>query len=154
MTLALLTVPVVIVSTEEALAAVPRELREGSLALSATKIQTVLRVVLPSATPGVLTGAILAMARGAGEVAPLMLTGVVNLAPSMPLDGYFPYVHLDRKFMHVGFHIYDVGFQFPNVEAAKPMVYATVLLLLVIVVALNLTAILVRNRLRRRYICG
>ena len=94
------------------------------------------------------------MARGAGEVAPLMLTGVVNLAPSMPLDGYFPYVHLDRKFMHVGFHIYDVGFQSSNVEAAKPMVYATVLLLLVIVVALNLTAILVRNRLRRRYICG
>ena len=94
------------------------------------------------------------MARGAGEVAPLMLTGVVKLAPSMPLDGYFPYVHLDRKFMHLGFHIYEAGFQSPNVEAAKPMVYATALLLLVIVVALNLTAILVRNRLRRRSIRG
>lgn len=154
MTLALLTVPVVIVSTEEALAAVPRELREGSLALEATKIQTVLRVVLPSATPGVLGEAILAMVRGAGDVGPLMLTGVVKLAPSMPLDVYFPWVHFDRKFMHLGFHIYEAGFQSPNVEAAKPMVYATALLLLVIVVALNLTAILVRNRLRRRSIRG
>jgi phosphate transport system permease protein len=151
LTLALLTVPVVIVSTEEALAAVPRELREGSLALGATKIQTVLRVVLPCATPGVLTGAILAMARGAGEVAPLMITGVVKLAPSLPVDGHFPFVHLERKFMHLGFHIYDVGFQSPNVEAAKPMVFATTLLLLLLVVALNLAAILIRNRLRRRY---
>jgi phosphate transport system permease protein len=151
LTLALLTVPVVIVSTEEALAAVPRELREGSLALGATKIQTVLRVVLPCATPGVLTGAILAMARGAGEVAPLMITGVVKLAPALPVDSHFPFVHLERKFMHLGFHIYDVGFQSPNVEAAKPMVFATTLLLLLLVVALNLAAILIRNRLRRRY---
>lgn len=154
LTLALLTVPVVIVSTEEALAAVPRELREGSLALGGTKIQTVLRVVLPCATPGVLTGAILAMARGAGEVAPLMITGVVKLAPSMPVDGHFPYVHLERKFMHLGFHIFDVGFQPPNVEAAKPILFATTLLLLLIVVALNLAAILIRNRLRRRYAVG
>ena len=92
-----------------------------------------------------------AMARGAREVAPLMLTGVVKLAPDLPLDGSFPYFHLDRKFMHLGFHIYDVGFQSPNVEAAKPMVYMTTIFLLLIVVLLNLTAIIVRNRLRRRF---
>jgi len=94
---------------------------------------------------------ILAMARGAGEVAPLMITGVVKLAPDLPLDGFFPFLHLERKFMHLGFHIYDVGFQSPNVEAAKPMVYATAVLLLVVVMLLNLTAIVVRNRLRRTY---
>ena len=151
LTLALLTVPVVIVAAEEALAAVPRSMREASLAAGATKWQTVQRVVLPAAAPGILTGLILAMARGAGEVAPLMITGVVKLAPDLPLDRFFPFVHLDRKFMHLGFHIYDVGFQSPNVEAAKPMVYATTILLLAIVVLLNLTAILVRNRLRRKY---
>jgi phosphate transport system permease protein len=151
LTLSLLTVPVVIVAAEEALSAVPRSMREASLATGATKFQTILRVVLPAAAPGILTGLILAMARGAGEVAPLMITGVVKLAPDMPLDGLFPYLHLERKFMHLGFHIYDVGFQSPNVEAAKPMVYATAVLLLVIVVLLNLTAIVVRNRLRKKY---
>ena len=151
LTLALLTVPVVIVASEEALSAVPRSIREASLALGATKFQTILRVVLPSAAPGILTGLILAMARGAGEVAPLMLTGVVKLAPDLPLDGVFPFFHLDRKFMHLGFHIYDVGFQSPNVEAAKPMVYMTTIFLLLIVILLNLTAIIVRNRLRRRF---
>jgi phosphate transport system permease protein len=151
LTLSLLTVPVVIVASEEALSAVPRSMREASLATGATKFQTIMRVVLPSAAPGILTGLILAMARGAGEVAPLMITGVVKLAPDMPLDGYFPYLHLERKFMHLGFHIYDVGFQSPNVEAAKPMVYATAVLLLLIVVLLNLTAIVVRNRLRKKY---
>jgi phosphate transport system permease protein len=151
LTLALLTVPVVIVASEEALAAVPRSVREASLALGATKFQTILRVVLPAAAPGILTGLILAMARGAGEVAPLMLTGVVKLAPDLPLDGTFPFFHLDRKFMHLGFHIYDVGFQSPNVEAAKPMVYMTTIFLLLIVILLNLTAIIVRNRLRRRF---
>ncbi len=151
LTLALLTVPVVIVASEEALAAVPRSMREASLAMGATKFQTILRVVLPAAAPGILTGLILAMARGAGEVAPLMLTGVVKLAPELPLDGFFPFFHLDRKFMHLGFHIYDVGFQSPNVEAAKPMVYTTTIFLLMIVVALNFTAIVVRNRLRRKY---
>jgi phosphate transport system permease protein len=151
LTLALLTVPVVIVASEEALAAVPRSVREASLALGATKFQTILRVVLPSAAPGILTGLILAMARGAGEVAPLMLTGVVKLAPDLPFDGTFPFFHLDRKFMHLGFHIYDVGFQSPNVEAAKPMVYMTTILLLLIVVLLNLTAIVVRDRLRKRF---
>jgi phosphate transport system permease protein len=151
LTLALLTVPVVIVAAEEALAAVPRSAREASLAMGATKFQTILRVVLPAAAPGILTGLILAMARAAGEVAPLMLTGVVKLAPELPLDGFFPFFHLDRKFMHLGFHIYDVGFQSPNVEAAKPMVYMTTILLLVIVVTMNLTAIVVRNHLREKY---
>ena len=154
LTLALLTVPVVIVASEEALAAVPRSMREASLAMGATKFQTILRVVLPAAAPGILTGLILAMARGAGEVAPLMLTGVVKLAPELPLDGFFPFLHLDRKFMHLGFHIYDVGFQSPNVEAAKPMVYTTTIFLLIIVVLLNLTAIIVRNKLRERYKTG
>jgi phosphate transport system permease protein len=154
LTLSLLTVPVVIVASEEALAAVPRSMREASLAMGATKFQTILRVVLPAAAPGILTGLILAMARGAGEVAPLMLTGVVKLAPELPLDGFFPFFHLDRKFMHLGFHIYDVGFQSPNVEAAKPMVYTTTIFLLLIVLLLNLTAILVRNRLREKYKTG
>ena len=151
LTLALLTVPVVIVSTEEGLAAVPREFREGSLALGATKLETMLKVVIPSALPGILTGLILAMARAAGEVAPLMLTGVVKLAPSLPLDGSWPFLHFDRKFMHLGFHIYDVGFQSPNVEAAKPMVYITTLVLITVVVLLNLTAIVLRNHLRKKY---
>jgi len=150
LTLALLTVPVVIVATEESLAAIPREWREGSLALGATKWETIRKVVLPGALPGILTGMILAMARGAGEVAPLMITGVVKLAPTLPLDSYWPFIHMERKFMHLGFHIYDVGFQSPNVEAAKPMVFMTTLLLIAIIVALNLTAITVRNRLRSR----
>jgi phosphate transport system permease protein len=150
LTLALLTLPVVIVATEEALAAVPRNQREGSLALGATKWQTLWNVVLPGASPGILTGLILAMARGAGEVAPLMLTGVVKLAPSLPLDATFPFLHLDRKFMHLGFHIYDVGFQSPNSEAAKPMVFMTALLLLLIVLVLNIFALHLRQKLRRR----
>jgi len=150
LTLALLTVPVVIVATEEALAAVPSANREGALALGSTKWEMIRRVVLPHALPGILTGMILAVARGAGEVAPLMLTGAVKLAKDMPFDGAAPFFHLDRKFMHLGFHIYDLGFQSPNVEAAKPMVYATTLLLIVLVVALNVTAIVVRARLRRK----
>ncbi len=150
LTLALLTVPVVVVATEEALGAVARSQREASLAMGATKWQTLWNVVLPSATPGILTGLILAIARGAGEVAPLMLTGVVKLAPSMPMDGTFPFLHLDRKFMHLGFHIYDVGFQSPNSEAAKPMVFMTAFLLLLVVVVLNLFALNLRRKLRSR----
>ncbi len=150
LTLSLLTVPVVIVAAEEGLAAIPRGMREASLALGATKLETMWRVVLPAVMPAALTGLILAMARAAGEVAPLMITGVVKLAPALPLDGHAPFLHLDRKFMHLGFHIYDVGFQSPNVDAARPMVYTTTILLLLIVVALNLTAIVVRNRIRRR----
>jgi phosphate transport system permease protein len=151
LTLALLTVPVVIVSTEEGLTRIPRAVREGSLALGATKAETLFRVVLPMASPSILTGVILAIARAAGEVAPLMLVGVVKLAPSLPVDGEFPFVHLERKFMHLGFHIYDVGFQSPNVEAARPLVYATALLLVGIIVVLNLTAIMLRSRLEARY---
>jgi len=151
LTLALLTLPVVIVATEEGLAAVPRDIREASLALGATKFETTWHVVLPAVMPSILTGLILAMARAAGEVAPLMVTGVVKLAPTLPFDGTWPYMHLDRKFMHLGFHIYDVGFQSPNVDAARPMVFATTLLLLTIVVALNLTAISFRNYLRKRH---
>ncbi|MGQ0657421.1 MAG: phosphate ABC transporter permease PstA [Chromatiales bacterium] len=151
LTLALLTVPVVIVATEEGLSRIPKSIREGSLALGATKAETLWRTVLPMATPGMMTGVILAIARAAGEVAPLMLVGVVKLAPSLPLDGNFPYLHLDRKFMHLGFHIYDVGFQSPNVEAARPLVYATALLLVVVIVILNLAAIRIRNRLREKY---
>jgi phosphate transport system permease protein len=151
LTLALLTVPVVIVATEEALAAIPRGIREASLSLGATKFQTLVRVLLPMATPGIITGFVLAMARAAGEVAPLMITGVVKLAPTLPIDGQFPYVHLDRKFMHLGFHIYDVGFQSPNVEAAKPMVFITTLLLVSIVVVLSMTAIILRNNMQKRY---
>ena len=151
LTLALLTVPVVIVSTEEGLTRIPRSLREGSMALGATQAETLFRVILPMASPAILTGVILAVARAAGEVAPLMLVGVVKLAPTLPLDASFPYLHLDRKFMHLGFHIYDVGFQSPNVEAARPLVYATALLLVTLIVALNLTAITLRGRLERLY---
>ena len=151
LTLALLTVPVAIVSTEEGLAAIPRDYREASAGLGATKFETIWRVVIPVAMPGILTGFILAIARATGEVAPLMLTGVVKLAPDLPLDGSFPFVHLDRKFMHLGFHIYDVGFQSPNVEAAMPMIYVTTLVLLIIVISLNLLAIALRQRLRKKY---
>ncbi|MDA1075552.1 MAG: phosphate ABC transporter permease PstA [Proteobacteria bacterium] len=151
LTLALLTVPVVIVSTEEGLTRIPRSIREGSLALGATKAETLFKVVLPVASPSIFTGVILAVARAAGEVAPLMLVGVVKLAPTLPLDGNFPYLHLERKFMHLGFHIYDVGFQSPNVDAARPLVYATALLLVLLIVGLNLTAIMLRTRLEDRY---
>jgi len=150
LTLALLTVPVVIVATEEGLAAVPQMVRQGSRALGATQFETLLRVVLPAAAPGMLTGLILAMARAAGEVAPLMIVGMVKLAPTLPIDQHAPFVHLERKFMHLGFHIYDVGFQSPNVEAAAPLVFATTALLIVMVMSLNLAAILLRNRLRGR----
>lgn len=150
-TLALLTLPVVIVSTEEGLARIPKSIREGSLALGATKLETLWLTVLPMASPAMMTGLILAVARAAGEVAPLMLVGVVKLAPTLPLDGNYPFLHLDRKFMHLGFHIYDVGFQSPNVEAARPLVYATSLLLVLVIVGLNLSAILIRNHLREKY---
>lgn len=150
-TLALLTLPVVIVATEEGLARIPRSLKEGSLALGATKAETLWRVVLPMATPSIMTGVILAIARAAGEVAPLMLVGVVKLAPNLPLDLNAPFLHLERKFMHLGFHIYDVGFQSPNVEAARPLVYATAFLLVLVVALLNLSAVGLRNRLREKY---
>lgn len=151
LTLALLTLPVVIVSTEEGLSRIPRSIREGSLALGATQWEMLWRTVLPIASPGIITGLILSIARAAGEVAPLMLVGVVKLSPVIPLDGNFPFLHLDRKFMHLGFHIYDVGFQSPNVEAARPLVYATALVLILVVLVLNLAAIRVRNKLSERF---
>ena len=151
LTLAILAVPVVIVATEEGLARIPRALREGSLALGATKAETLWKVVLPMASPAMMTGLILAVARAAGEVAPLMLVGVVKLAPSLPVDGNYPYLHLDQKIMHLGFHIYDVGFQSPNVEAARPLVYATALLLVLVIALLNLSAVYIRNQLREKY---
>ncbi|OQW95932.1 MAG: phosphate ABC transporter, permease protein PstA [Beggiatoa sp. IS2] len=150
-TLALLTLPVVIVSTEEGLSRIPSSIREGSLALGATKAETLWRTVLPMASPAMMTGLILAIARAAGEVAPLMLVGVVKLAPSLVLDGNYPFLHLERKFMHLGFHIYDVGFQSPNVEAARPLVYMTSFLLVTVIITLNLTAIWIRNHLREKY---
>lgn len=151
LTLALLTVPVVIVATEEGLARIPSSVREGSLALGATKAETLWRTVLPMSSPAIMTGLILAVARAAGEVAPLMLVGAVKLAPSLPVDLNAPFVHLERKFMHLGFHIYDVGFQSPNVEAARPLVYATALILVLVIILLNLSAIYIRNHLREKY---
>jgi len=151
LTLALLTLPIVIVSTEEGLSRIPSTIRQGSLALGATKAETLWKVVVPLATPAMMTGLILAIARAAGEVAPLMLVGVVKLAPALPVDGNYPYLHLDQKIMHLGFHIYDVGFQSPNVEAARPLVYATSLTLVILIIALNITAIKIRNNLREKY---
>lgn len=150
LTLALLTLPVVIVSTEEAIAAVPQSLREASYGCGASRWQTVSRVVLPGAMPGVMTGTILAMARGAGEVAPLMVVGAVKLAPELPVEARFPFVYGDRSFMHLGFHIFDLGFQSPDSEAARGMVWTTTLLLIVLVVTMNLAAIALRGRLRRK----
>ncbi len=151
LTLALLTLPVVIVSTEEGLARIPSTIRQGSLALGATKAETLWKVVVPLATPAMMTGLILAIARAAGEVAPLMLVGVVKLAPTLPIDGNFPFLHLERKIMHLGFHIYDVGFQSPHAEAAEQLVYATALILVLLIVILNLSAITIRNHLREKY---
>jgi phosphate transport system permease protein len=151
LTMALLTLPVVIVATDEGLARIPRALREGGLALGATKAEVIMRIVLPMTTPAIMTGLILAVARAAGEVAPLMLVGVVKKVTELPVNLNAPFIHLDQKFMHLGFHIYDVGFQSPNVEAAQPLVYATSLLLVVLIVSLNLAAIMIRNRLREKY---
>lgn len=151
LTLALMTLPVVIVASEEALAAVPKGAREAALACGASKWQTIQRVVLPSALPGIMTGVILAMARGAGEVAPLMLTGVVKLSPTLPFDTEFPFIHADRKFMHLGFHIYDLGFQSPDADAARPVLFATTLFLILLVVIMNVAAIRLRNWLRDKY---
>lgn len=151
LTMAMLTLPVVIVSTEEGLARVPRSLREGSLALGATRAEALFRVVLPAASQAVLTGLILAVARATGEVAPLILVGVAKYAPTLPVSGDFPFVHLDRQFMHLGFYIYDLGFQSPYIETAEGMVFATALLLVLIVLLLNLAAVMLRSRLRNAF---
>lgn len=151
LTLALLTLPVVIVATEESLSAVPNSMREGSYACGASKWQTIRRIVLPRAMPGVLTGLILAVARGAGEVAPLMLVGVASYAPELPVDGDFPYVHPERQFMHLAYSIYWTSSQSPNSEAAKPLVFTMTLLLIALIAILNLLATWLRSRLRRRF---
>ncbi|WP_261874757.1 phosphate ABC transporter permease PstA [Vibrio rarus] len=151
LTLAMLTLPVVVVTIEDGLSRIPKSVRDGAFALGATKSETIFRVVLPMALPAVLTALILAVARAAGEVAPLMLVGVVKLAPSLPIDGQFPYIHLERKFMHLGFHIYDAGFQTTNLEGAKSLVYATSMLLVTVIIGLNLIAIRIRNSLRNSY---
>ncbi|MGB9095480.1 phosphate ABC transporter permease PstA [Erwinia sp.] len=151
LTLALLTLPVVIVATEEGLSRIPDSLRQGSLALGATQAETLWHVTLPLAVPAMLTGLILAVARAAGETAPLMLVGVVKMVPELPIDAVFPYLHLDRKFMHLGFQIYDLAFQSPNAQADRPLVFATALLLVTIILALNLLAMVLRHRLRERY---
>ena len=151
LTLAVLTLPVVIVATEEGLTRIPSSVRHGSLALGATQFETMWRIVLPMASPAIITGLILAVARAAGEVAPLMLVGAVKFASNLPVDTQFPYLHLERKFMHLGFHIYDVGFQTTNIESARPLVYATSFLLVTVIVGLNLTAISIRNNLREKY---
>jgi phosphate transport system permease protein len=152
LTLALLTLPVVIVTTEEAIAAVPSSMREGSYACGASKWQTIRRIVLPRALPGIMTGMILAMARGAGEVAPLMLVGAVKMAASLPVDTLYPFLHAQRKFMHLAFHIFDLGFQSSNSEAAKPMVFTTTLLLIAIIAFLNIAAVWLRGHLRRKFV--
>lgn len=143
LTLAVLTLPVVIVSTEEALRAVPQELRQASLALGATRSQTIARVVLPGALPGILTGAILAIARGAGEVAPILFTGVAYYLPELPHSVF-------SQFMHMGYHVYVLATQSPDVEASRPALFATVLTLLALTFALNLIAVVIRGRMRRR----
>lgn len=151
LTLALLTLPVVIVATEEGLSSIPLSVRYGSLALGATKAETLWHVVLPMAVPAMMTGLILAVARAAGETAPLMLVGVVKSVPVLPVDDVFPYLHLERKFMHLGFQIYDLAFQSPDVEAVRPLVCITALLLVLIVAGLNLAAIGIRHVLREKY---
>jgi phosphate transport system permease protein len=141
LTLSLLTLPVVIVSTEEALRAIPRELREASYALGATKLQTIIRIIIPQALPGIFTGGILAISRGAGEVAPIMFTGVAYYLPYLP-------GRLNDQFMELGYHIYVMATQSPDVEKTKPILYGTVLVLLLLTFLLNFVAIFIRSRIR------
>jgi len=143
LTMALLTLPVVIVSVEEAIKTVPRELREASLALGATKWQTIRKVVLPNSLTGILTGGILAVSRGAGEVAPILFTGAAYFLPKLPDS-------LSDQFMELGYHIYIMSTQSPDVEATKGIQYATTLVLLLLTFGLNFSAIFIRYRLRKR----
>lgn len=145
LTLALLTLPVVIISTEEALKAIPRDLKDASYALGATKLQTIARVILPQALPGIFTGAILAVSRGAGEVAPIMFTGAAYYLPYLPND-------LTDQFMELGYHVYVMTTQSPDVEKTLPILYGTVLVLLLLTFLLNLVAVLIRSRIRSRRI--
>ncbi len=151
LTMALLTLPVVIVSTEEGLSRIPKNTKRGCVALGATRFETLYKVLLPMASPAIITGLILAIARAAGEVAPLMLVGVVKSAPTLPVDGTFPFIHLDRQFMHLGFEIFDSGFQSPNMDSSAPLVYATAMLLILVILMLNITAVSLRNHLSVKY---
>jgi phosphate transport system permease protein len=151
LTMGILTLPVVIVATEEGLSRVPSNLRTGALALGATKYETIIKVVLPMASPGILTGVILAIARAAGEVAPLILVGAVKFAPTLPIDSTFPFVHLERQFMHLGVFIYDGAFHNQIQSQVSSLMFATCMLLLLIVILLNLSAIILRNKLRQKY---
>lgn len=154
LTMAVLTLPVVIVATEEGLRRVPEGLKAGSYALGATKIETIVKTILPIASPGIMTGVILAIARAAGEVAPLMLVGAVKFAPNLPFDGEFPYLHLDRQFMHLGVLIYDGAFHSQTDAKSASMMFAACLLLLFVVFVLNVLAVILRTRLRKRYLQG
>lgn len=149
--LALLTLPVVIVTTEEALQRIPKSLRESALSLGATRSEALLYVLLPIVRPAILTGLILAIARAAGEVAPLMLVGVAKLTAGLPIDGTFPYLHVERKFMHLGFHIYDMATRSVHIDQTGSVIFAATLVLLLLVWALNMTAIILRTRLQRQY---
>ncbi len=144
LTLSVLTLPVVIVSTEEALRVIPQEIKDASYALGATKLQTIWKVVLPQAMPGILTGGILAISRGAGEVAPIMFTGAAYYLPFLPS-------RLNDQFMELGYHIYVMATQSPDVERTKPILYGTVLVLLALTFMLNFAAILMRSKLRMQY---
>ena len=151
LTMGILTLPVVIVSTEEGLRRVPKNQRAGALALGATKYETIKSVVLPMASPGILTGVILAIARAAGEVAPLILVGAVKFAPTLPIDGEFPFMHLERQFMHLGVFIYDGAFHNQTESQVSSLMFASCMLLLFIVLLLNISAIILRNSLRKKY---
>jgi phosphate transport system permease protein len=142
--MAVLTLPVVIVATEEALSNVSGDVRLASAALGATKFQTITRVVLPQAVPGILTGAILAVSRGAGEVAPILFTGAAYFLPKLPHS-------LHDQFMQLGYHVYVLATQSPDVDATRPLLYSTVLVLLILTFALNASAIVVRSRMRQRF---
>jgi len=142
-TMALLTLPVVIVTTEEALKAIPREIREASYALGATRWQTIWKVVLPQALPGIYTGGILAISRGAGEVAPILFLGAAYYLPYLPTKP-------TDQFMVLGYHVYILSTQSPDVELTKPILYGTVLVLLVLTFLLNFIAIFIRSRIRRK----
>jgi phosphate transport system permease protein len=147
LTLALLTLPVVIVATEESLRTIPQDIKDASYALGGTKLQTIRRVILPQAMPGIFTGSILAISRGAGEVAPIMFTGAAYYLPYLPNK-------LNDQFMELGYHIYVMATQSPDVEATKPILYGTVLVLLLLTFALNSVAVLIRSRMRKRRVAS
>jgi phosphate transport system permease protein len=151
LTMALLTLPVVIIATEEGLKKVPVELRLASHALGATRVETIFRIVIPIASPSIVTGAILAIARGAGEVAPLILVGAVKLAPDLPVSFEFPFIHFEKQFMHLGVLLYDGSFQHSNPYQAETFMFAVCMLLLLLIFGLHLLAARLRGKLYNKY---